>query len=402
MMSTVAGALCALLLVSPGIAFDDETLLQMEVQPHSSALKAGSEAAIYSKAMSMTISFLRSRKIAYMDVASNGAHLESESEFRVRPSFPMSATERGAYGFYLHTFGQPKACIMQLRSIRNLYPAAPVYVMSDGGMNFTGICQEIGNCEFRWKPAANDRWNPKPFLARFKEAAQWLRTEYVVMLEPDVQIHGPIIYSPNQDAGGLRDANPKLKDGLRAYMEGLGRQATGQTYTLKWEHFGLAGGMYVKTAAVLDSFDAGCIDWAKAAKLDTHRVFSSDVAMPIVLASQGYNYAPWDAVFQTGHDAHWKKMGDDQSKPDRSFQHFGREEVKPYYGEKPTEEESLLVSYMPKNRVIGQIGCQGCVWVNDDVCLKQANLACPTSEPPAPRNGCPKPLDVTRDIPVKM
>eukprot|EP00406_Dinophysis_acuminata_P062009 CAMPEP_0179294906 /NCGR_PEP_ID=MMETSP0797-20121207/44148_1 /TAXON_ID=47934 /ORGANISM="Dinophysis acuminata, Strain DAEP01" /LENGTH=98 /DNA_ID=CAMNT_0021004135 /DNA_START=41 /DNA_END=334 /DNA_ORIENTATION=- len=96
--------------------------------------------------------------------------------------------------------------------------------MSDGGQNFSGLCERVGNCEFEWKPPANDRWNPVPFFLRFQTAARKLNSKFVVMLEPDNELRQRIRVTPNQDAGGLNDANPAFGEKMVKYIEKKGQE----------------------------------------------------------------------------------------------------------------------------------------------------------------------------------
>merc|ERR550537_2071825 len=89
--------------------------------------------------------------------------------------------EETKYGFFLHVFHEPTAVVHQAQDVRKYYPEAPVYISSDGGLNYTRLCAKIGNCKFVWNPPANDRWNPKPFLTLFSTGLKWLGTEYVIM-----------------------------------------------------------------------------------------------------------------------------------------------------------------------------------------------------------------------------
>lgn len=267
------------------------------------------------------------------------------------------------YGFYIHAFDEGKAVVEQLRSLRRHYAAAPVYVMSDGGMNCTGACEDIGNCHFAWRPPANDRWNPKPFFRRFKDAVRWLDTEYVIMLEPDVEVVKPI--DPQAafefDAGGLADENPPLHDRTMDYLEALARRTTNNSeYVIRWDHFGLAGGTYFRSDAALDAFDSDLIDWQLAKKLEmSHRVYSSDVAMCLVLAARGYSYSPWKDLSQLRFDRELYAKG-----KSTAFRHYGREEEKLYYGEPLDRADRGLITSGPKN--VDNILCQGCVHTDND------------------------------------
>ncbi|CAJ1396083.1 unnamed protein product [Effrenium voratum] len=118
------------------------------------------------------------------------------------PSPPSISGEGELYGFYLHVFHSPAAVIYQVRRLKEVFPKSPIYIMSDGGADFGPLCEEEG-CTFSMCPPSNDRWHPWPFFRRLYDAALTLKTEFVIMLEPDNTIHGPIKKRPQHDAGGV-------------------------------------------------------------------------------------------------------------------------------------------------------------------------------------------------------
>merc|ERR1712091_276730 len=101
-------------------------------------------------------------------------------------------------------YDQPVAVANAARGARRALPGAPIFIVSDGGMDASRLCATLAPCEFSWRPPANDRINPVPFLDRFMDAIRWLGTEFVVMLEPDVVVHRAPSRPP-RDAGGVRD-----------------------------------------------------------------------------------------------------------------------------------------------------------------------------------------------------
>jgi len=307
-------------------------------------------------------------------IAPGGVWMAQSDALRRKTEALSLVKYESKYGFYLHTFADGEACIHLLRRVRGLYPREPIYIMSDGGMNFSRLCAEVGNCEFSWKPGANDRWNPMPFFHRFQEAARVLRSKYIIMLEPDNELRHSITADPPYDAGGLEDGNPAFGQGMVDYVEGLGRENSGnRDFTLLWHRFGLAGGSYFSTAAVLDAFDPGTIDWRRLRELDGKRVWSSDVAMPLALAIHGYTYYPWGDVTQ-------KRYG---LRAQSALRHYGRDEVKPgAMGSGISLQDLGLVSDdVPAH---ADVTCQGCVWVaSDEECYEGAPttpIHCPTTE----------------------
>ncbi|CAK0883235.1 unnamed protein product [Prorocentrum cordatum] len=125
--------------------------------------------------------------------------------------------------------------------------------MSDGGLDFGELCSKEG-CTFELCPPANDRWHHYPFLRRLYDAALVLNTEYVIYLEPDNTVHGPITHPPTHDAGGIDVPGRNL--GEIAYVEERASKIKpGFKLTKIAMNTGLAGGSYFRRAAILDAFN---------------------------------------------------------------------------------------------------------------------------------------------------
>ena len=75
-------------------------------------------------------------------------------------------------------------------------------------------------------------------------------------LEPDNELRHEIAVDPPYDAGGLNDTNPAFHQKMVDYVEKMGREYSGnKDFKLLWHRFGLAGGSYFSSAAVLEAFD---------------------------------------------------------------------------------------------------------------------------------------------------
>ena len=81
-------------------------------------------------------------------------------------------------------------------------------------------------------------------------------------------------------------------NGQMPAMTATGRERRGKMP--QWDYWGLAGGSYFRTTALLDAFSAP-IDWAHLQALEP-RMVSSDVAYPVVLALRGYTTYPSDEL----------------------------------------------------------------------------------------------------------
>jgi len=242
---------------------------------------------------------------------------------------PRNDREKIKYGFYLHVYADPPAVIYQVRSLKKHFPQSPIYVMSDGGHDYSPLCEKEG-CIFRLCPPANDRWHPWPFFRRLYDAAVSMGTEYVIMLEPDNTVHGPIKRPPTADAGGLLVTGRGF--GMGRYVERLARERVpGFKWTQKSMSSGLCGGAYFRTEAILDALSDESmmrLDWNYLGDKGSKEIFSSDFAMQYAFAARGWNIEPWIESAQMDK----KKDEPLTGAKDSSFRHY----CSCYPGGKPT------------------------------------------------------------------
>lgn len=261
---------------------------------------------------------------------------------------------RAKYGFYIHAYHSPAAVIYQVRELKKHFPVSPVHLMTDGGLRFDGLCA-AENCTFVHCPPANDRWHPWPFMRRLYDAAVSLNTEYVIMLEPDNTIHGPITRPPTHDAGGLRV--PGRRIGYSEYAEKLAQKfKPGFKWRGESMEAGLCGGSYYRTAMLLDAFSdeaVAAIDWNHLGEKASKEVFSSDFAMPYIIAARGYEAQPWDDATQM-HTPDKLAHG----LPDAAFKHYGS--VKPTYQMQLKPRDGKLFKEPPSKYNQFNSNCQVC------------------------------------------
>ena len=98
-------------------------------------------------------------------------------------------------------------------NIRDHYPQAPIYLASDGGYDFSDLCD--GNSSFTlYDDILGYVNNPeskesdrlilccREFLDRLKDAADYCKTDYILYYEPDILLRGKIKTDPNSDLSG--------------------------------------------------------------------------------------------------------------------------------------------------------------------------------------------------------
>lgn len=261
------------------------------------------------------------------------------------------------YGFYLHVFHSPAAVLYQVRKLKEVFPTSPVYIMSDGGLDFGPLCNQTG-CTATVCPPANDRWHPWPFFRRLYDAAEALNTEFVIMLEPDNTIHGPIKEPPKYDAGGVlvRDRSFAGAD----YVEKLAKKRVdGYKWRKKNQQAGLCGGSYYRREAILDALSderVAEIDWNYLGEKFSKEIYSSDFALQYALAARGWTIMPWEEAAQMHNDKDIPLAGP----KDAAFRHYSGPVGKPTYELKMRKEDQHLVKEQPVQYRGRDPNCQLC------------------------------------------
>lgn len=299
---------------------------------------------------------------------------EKDYLFSQKTKLGTNVSEKEAtFGFYFPVYdnGQP-AILKVIKSVRNFYPDSPLHVLQDGGRaDFSRICQlPQYACTYEQVPPENSRWNPHSWMLRMHRVAkEILQTTFVIYLEPDVLVRGRHRHHPPHDAGGIYDNyNPRLHQTTIAYMQRLGRRAN-PCFRVVWRHFGLAGGSYFRTAAILDAFNGSNlrqIDWAGLFKVQGEPLFSSDIAMHVALSARGFTVYPWREAGQKWNGGQpdpkhfvasakfaqqWPAFN-----PLAAFEHNNKGD----YGVAiPATERKLLGS---NKKIYPDLFCHGCVW----------------------------------------
>jgi len=275
------------------------------------------------------------------------------------------------YGFYFPVFNQENGALDVLKNTRQFYPESPIYVLQDGGnLDFGELCKlPKYDCIFDKATPENSRWNPHSWFIRMSKAARILDSEYLIYLEPDVKIIGRHTIEPKHDAGGIYDSfNPKMSDHTKSYLERLGR-ARDPCFNVKWTHFGLAGGSYLRSAALLDAFspeNVKNIDWEGIKKEEgVDKSVSSDFAMLVALSARGWTVYPWEESAQYFKEcvasadatalAAFKKEYP-ACNLEAAFQHAHKEL---YRAEVSAEDKALLSQFHDQP---ADTTCHGCVW----------------------------------------
>lgn len=301
------------------------------------------------------------------------------------PARHKDGDKTARFGFYFPVHDQVEGVIEVLKSARHFYPEAPIYVLQDGGsVDFGPLCKlPRFNCTFERAPGENSRWNPHSWFARMRNATEFLQTESVIYLEPDVKITRRHIRDPLNDAGGVYDNfNPSMSTETKAYLERLGGDRE-PCFNITWTHFGLCGGSYFRSEAILDAFKPEHvlrIDWKKLREKEGDKTMSSDFAMLVALSARAWTVYPWEESAQYFNDApkdpshllqfqkRWPAFN-----ASAAFQHNHKEL---YHANISNDERTVVAAFSDS---AADTTCHGCVWYKDG--RPQSRMRIP-SDPP--------------------
>eukprot|EP00419_Tripos_fusus_P007956 CAMPEP_0172680470 /NCGR_PEP_ID=MMETSP1074-20121228/16784_1 /TAXON_ID=2916 /ORGANISM="Ceratium fusus, Strain PA161109" /LENGTH=622 /DNA_ID=CAMNT_0013498801 /DNA_START=46 /DNA_END=1914 /DNA_ORIENTATION=- len=286
---------------------------------------------------------------------------------------PLSLLAREpTFGFWFPVFNQASSVLRVVGSVRKHYPDSPILLVGDGGVvNFAPVCERPKyKCAFEQMTPENSRWNPHSWFKRMREGTQKLGTDYVIYLEPDVEVRHRHKIHPEHDAGGVFDNfNPSFGQPAIDYLERKGRERN-PDFRILWTHFGLTGGSYFRSEAILDAFALEHINKLDYVGLEANMhepAWSSDLAMHLALSARGWEVYPWKECAQNFLDAPKDEAGKRKFaalwpalNEGAAFEHNHKEH---YNDHLDKEDEKLLagIPYGPPD-----VTCHGCVWYDWD------------------------------------
>ena len=214
----------------------------------------------------------------------------------------VSGEGRPRVGFFLQMAHEPKASLELVKSVRRHFPDAPIMVVSDAGWDCAQMCEAL-NCRFRRENISagmHGKGGVLEWIARIREAAEWIDARWLVVLEDDVRVDGPITRWPSFDAGGVEDFRwtAPLKPAL---VKELTRRVGAPP---SYNHYGLCGGAVMRTAALRDTPTLPASEITRLAAMDDRVGKWNDVTLATLFLAAGHTVEPWEDLKQGSHPAH--------------------------------------------------------------------------------------------------
>jgi hypothetical protein len=123
-------------------------------------------------------------------------------------------------GFYYNCYKNRYATENILKQLRTIYPDEPIYLLSDHGDDFSDLAKTF-NCYYKYSPIQilggrvingvrhmcfTNELCAKAYINEITAAINYCKTDYIVLMEDDVFIHGKIQQFPLH-AGGELNSN---------------------------------------------------------------------------------------------------------------------------------------------------------------------------------------------------
>lgn len=201
------------------------------------------------------------------------------------------------FGFFYQVYKFPKATLETLKSLYQHMPDAPVYLVSSAGYHYDPLAERFPNVHYvhgeTFLDIRKGRSNLSTWFDRVRDAALWCNCSYLIFIEDDLHVQGPVTRRPPYDAGGQAvHQHTKQSFAVASYQVFESRSHWSYNFS------GMAAGSYVRTKAYLDAY--AHIPWTKIQEMLNYKPRTigaySDITLGVILMDRGYKLLPWDQV----------------------------------------------------------------------------------------------------------
>jgi len=224
-------------------------------------------------------------------------------------------------GFFYTVYKEKRAIEYSLEQLRMHYPYAPIYMVSDGGLDFSYLEAQYSNMKtvyeedtmsntFKITGAPNGNWKEethqkviqkaaKSVLNRLYNAISYLQTDYILMLDPDALVRGKLTIPSGAKLLGSRinKGFPKEYKDILANTEGaLIIDEWGATPCIFEVKSFLKAYNFINEH--LDIFDQFCLSF--------YAMYAHDVLLPTLFALIGIEETFNPDIIECQRDSQWR------------------------------------------------------------------------------------------------
>lgn len=220
--------------------------------------------------------------------------------------------------FYI-CFKERTAIEKSLASFKQFYPDAPVYLTSDGGYDYSYLESQYSRMKCVLDPemtvgitkdieamTAKGQYPLVPlfmaamqFLMRLKRGVDFCQTDYLLLMEPDVFVRGPLTIPQYELVGPTPNVMP---DAVQEFIRQRGGRTNGR--------FGAAAGV-MQTEAFLHIYDDLIQNQHKMLEclcLDP-RIACYDYLLTFVFSLYGFRYEENPDLTECNRNPNWRTSG---------------------------------------------------------------------------------------------
>jgi hypothetical protein len=198
---------------------------------------------------------------------------------------------------YMQVYRNPRATFEALRSFRSFYRREPITVVSDGGEDFSEICNAVGARFIHSKTTTTTQRMTLPgvyeYLARIYAHCQAVDSKWVVLFEDDVRTVRTVRDFPLTDCAGPR-FNIYHQNLTKVLVEKFGSMPFG---------YGMCGGSVFNRQVFIDCYEANR-SLEPYVSLDERVSSWSDLPLTLLFQINGRSYSVWSEVSEIFHPTH--------------------------------------------------------------------------------------------------
>lgn len=221
-------------------------------------------------------------------------------------------------GFFFSCFTENKAVENSLSELRKHYPDSPIYLVSDGGSDFTYLKNQYDNLEVsleedtmsdtfkvtdkNWREPIHQKVIKKATYAvlnRLEKAIKYCKTDYILMMDPDALVRGKLNIPDGVKLLGSR-INKGFPEGIKDVLSRIeGAKVIDcwgatpaifetKTFMESWENV-------KETPEVIDLLVN-----------EFYAIYAHDVLLPLIFALVGEEETFNPDIIECSRDPNWK------------------------------------------------------------------------------------------------
>jgi len=211
-------------------------------------------------------------------------------------------------GIFFSCYKENEAVRFCIDNIRDHYPQAPIYLASDGGYDFSDLCDDNSNFTL-YADILGYVNNPeskeldklilccREFLERLKHAVDYCKTDYILYYEPDILLRGKIRANSNSDLSGSF-ANT-IHHNVLSLIQKYNPANTNY-------NFGACGGSLIRTSSLLRILKDTDDTLLKELIYNDKRISNCDYLLTVLFCIFGYQYLENIDFIEANRNPNWE------------------------------------------------------------------------------------------------